>query len=70
VRYRSDGHPQKRTDHTPIHSSNCGGFLGHWGELQDDFYAQARGAEAFDLNKAISRRSSDFVLASYLDFLR
>lgn len=41
--------PDNATGSTPIHCSKCGAFLGEWGELQDDFYRQARGAEAFDL---------------------
>ncbi|MBM2710025.1 hypothetical protein JQK88_02005 [Mesorhizobium caraganae] len=41
--------PDNATGSTPIHCSTCGAFLGEWGELQDDFYRQARGAEAFDL---------------------
>ncbi|CAN7312731.1 hypothetical protein [Mesorhizobium caraganae] len=42
--------PEGAEEHTPIHCSKCGGYLGEWGALQDDFYAQTRGAEAFDLN--------------------
>jgi hypothetical protein len=42
--------PEVAEEHTPIHCSKCGGYLGEWGALQDDFYAQTRGAEAFDLN--------------------
>ncbi|PWJ86968.1 hypothetical protein C8D77_12066 [Mesorhizobium loti] len=42
--------PEDAEEHTRIHCSSCGAFLGEWGELQDDFYAQARGTEAFDLN--------------------
>ncbi|MER8571585.1 hypothetical protein NKH19_11085 [Mesorhizobium sp. M1338] len=41
--------PDDAKESTPIHCSNCGAFLGEWGELQDDFYRQARGTEAFDL---------------------
>ncbi|WP_164747970.1 hypothetical protein [Mesorhizobium sp. M7A.F.Ca.CA.002.14.1.2] len=41
--------PDDANESTPIHCSNCGAFLGEWGELQDDFYRQARGTEAFDL---------------------
>ncbi|MBZ9707926.1 hypothetical protein O7A70_12560 [Mesorhizobium sp. Cs1299R1N1] len=41
--------PDDATESTPIYCSNCGAFLGEWGELQDDFYRQARDAEAFDL---------------------
>ncbi|WP_292186383.1 hypothetical protein [Mesorhizobium sp.] len=41
--------PDNAKESTPIHCSNCGAFLGEWGELQDDFYRQARGTEAFDL---------------------
>ncbi|UVK41775.1 hypothetical protein LHFGNBLO_005804 [Mesorhizobium sp. AR10] len=42
--------PDSAEEHTPIHCSKCGGYLGEWGELQDDFSKQARGAQAFDLN--------------------
>ncbi|ESY74916.1 hypothetical protein X743_06570 [Mesorhizobium sp. LNHC252B00] len=41
--------PDNAKESTPIYCSNCGAFLGEWGELQDDFYRQARGTEAFDL---------------------
>lgn len=42
--------PDNATDSTPIHCSNCGRYLGDWGELQDDFHRQAGDAQAFDLN--------------------
>jgi transcription elongation factor Elf1 len=41
--------PDNAGDHTPIHCINCGGYLGEWGELQDDFYKQAADTQAFDL---------------------
>lgn len=41
--------PDDAKESTPIYCSNCGAFLGEWGELQDDFYRQAHGTEAFDL---------------------
>ncbi|WP_292383171.1 hypothetical protein [Mesorhizobium sp.] len=41
--------PDGAKESTPIYCSNCGAFLGEWGELQDDFHRQARGTEAFDL---------------------
>ncbi|AZO57712.1 hypothetical protein EJ077_17420 [Mesorhizobium sp. M8A.F.Ca.ET.057.01.1.1] len=41
--------PDDAKESTPIYCSNCGAFLGEWGELQDDFHRQARGTEAFDL---------------------
>lgn len=37
------------TEHTPIHCSNCGAYLGEWGELQDDFNDQTSAGETFDL---------------------
>ncbi|MER8395553.1 hypothetical protein NKH10_27455 [Mesorhizobium sp. M1340] len=43
--------PDNPDDDTPVRCSNCGGYLGQWGELRDDFYKQARGAQAFDLNQ-------------------
>ncbi|MER9327876.1 hypothetical protein [Mesorhizobium sp. M0488] len=42
--------PENATESTPIHCSKCGAYLGEWGELQDDFYRQAHGTGAFDLN--------------------
>ncbi|MER9755385.1 hypothetical protein NKJ46_18345 [Mesorhizobium sp. M0166] len=42
--------PENATEATPVHCSSCGAYLGKWGDLQDDFYAQARGTQAFDLN--------------------
>lgn len=43
--------PDDVTDDTPIHCSNCGAYLGTWGELVDDFARQTRSGETFDLNK-------------------
>ncbi|WP_152536236.1 hypothetical protein [Mesorhizobium loti] len=42
--------PADATEHTQIHCSGCGGYLGEWGELQDDFHRQAGDTQAFDLN--------------------
>ena len=42
--------PDDATESTPIHCSICGGYLGEWGELQDDFHRQAGDTQAFDLN--------------------
>lgn len=42
--------PEGATEHTDIHCSNCGGYLGEWGMLQDDFAAQTEVGETFDLN--------------------
>jgi hypothetical protein len=42
--------PEYAQEHTPIHCSSCGAYLGEWGELQDDFQRQAGGSQAFDLN--------------------
>ncbi|MER8887547.1 MULTISPECIES: hypothetical protein [unclassified Mesorhizobium] len=42
--------PDNPKDSTPIHCSNCGAYLGEWGDLQEDFFRQAFGAQAFDLN--------------------
>ncbi len=41
--------PDDATESTGIHCSTCGGYLGEWGELQDDFNLQA-GHGVFDLN--------------------
>ncbi|MEX0953711.1 MAG: hypothetical protein WDZ83_00690 [Rhizobiaceae bacterium] len=41
--------PDGATDDTPIHCSSCGDFMGTWGALQDNFYAQA-GKGVFDLH--------------------
>ncbi len=43
--------PDDVTDETPIHCSNCGAYLGTWGELVDDFAKQTHSGEMFDLNK-------------------
>lgn len=42
--------PADATPETAIHCSNCGAYLGDWGELQDDFYRQIRDAEVIDLD--------------------
>ena len=42
--------PEGATEQTAIHCSNCGGYLGEWGMLQDDFAAQTRDAKVIDLN--------------------
>lgn len=33
--------PRDAGERTPIHCSTCNGYLGTWGELQNDFLAQA-----------------------------
>ncbi len=43
--------PDNTTENTPILCSNCGAFLGTWGELQDDFARQIKGASVLDLDK-------------------
>ena len=49
--------PDGASEHTPVHCSNCGAYLGEWGELQDDFMSQAKGAQAFELkNGSIIKR--------------
>jgi|APFEC2959095136_1045048.scaffolds.fasta_scaffold00423_15 LSD1 subclass zinc finger protein len=40
--------PDGATESTQIRCSTCGGFIGEWGELQDDFNRQA-GDGVFDL---------------------
>ncbi|MDP3895892.1 MAG: hypothetical protein Q8Q62_04380 [Mesorhizobium sp.] len=40
--------PENATEATPIHCSKCGGYIGSWGELQDDFLRQSAHG-AFDL---------------------
>lgn len=35
--------PRDAREQTPIHCSTCNGYLGSWGELQDDFIAQTLG---------------------------
>ncbi len=40
--------PDGATETTKITCSTCGGYLGEWGELQDDFNRQA-GHGVFDL---------------------
>ncbi len=42
--------PENAEEHTAIHCSSCGAYMGEWGELQDDFQKQAGRTEAFDLN--------------------
>ena len=42
--------PDNPQEHTAISCSQCGAYLGEWGELQDDFHNQARDTQAFDLN--------------------
>ena len=42
--------PENVTDHSPIHCSNCGAFLGEWGDIQDDFQKQIAGADSLDLD--------------------
>ncbi|MER9894815.1 hypothetical protein NKJ40_22485 [Mesorhizobium sp. M0119] len=42
--------PDNPKDSTPIYCSSCGAYLGEWGDLQEDFFRQAFGAQAFDLN--------------------
>ncbi len=36
---------------TPIHCSNCGSYLGAWGELQEHFAKQIRDAETLELKQ-------------------
>ena len=43
--------PEDVADDTPIHCSNCGSYMGTWGELVDDFAKQTHPGETFDLNK-------------------
>ena len=50
--------PADATDSTPISCSNCGAYLGRWGELQDDFAAQIRDANSLDLNHGTITRKS------------
>lgn len=40
--------PDDATEGTAIHCSQCGGYIGDWGELQDDFLKQS-GHGAFEL---------------------
>jgi hypothetical protein len=40
--------PDDAMECTPIHCSKCGGLMGTWGELQDNFDKQAN-VGAFDL---------------------
>ncbi len=41
--------PEGASEDTPIHCSTCHGYLGTWGELQNDFIHQA-GDGVFDLD--------------------
>jgi hypothetical protein len=50
--------PDPVTDETAIHCSNCGVYLGTWGELQDDFHMQIQGAEVLDLNRGTITETS------------
>lgn len=50
--------PEGATEHTEIHCSNCGGYLGEWGMLQDDFATQIRDAEVVDLNHGTITKQS------------
>ena len=43
--------PQDADEHTPIHCSKCGGYLGEWGALRIDFEKQAGHGNAFDLSR-------------------
>jgi len=50
--------PNAAADDTPIHCSNCGAYLGTWGELQDDFARQIKNAESLELKQGtIVKRS-------------
>lgn len=42
--------PDEPSEQTRITCSNCGAYLGTWGELQDDFAAQIGDADFLDLN--------------------
>jgi transcription elongation factor Elf1 len=35
---------------TPIHCSSCGEYLGTWGELESDFYAQGGDHGVFEMH--------------------
>jgi hypothetical protein len=50
--------PENATDDTPVHCSNCGGFLGTWGELQEDFAKQIGNAESVDLDHGTMTKNS------------
>lgn len=50
--------PEDANDRTPIHCSNCGAYLGTWGELLDDFYKQIEDADTLDLNKGTITKTS------------
>ena len=41
--------PSDVEEDSPIHCSTCKGYLGTWGELQDDFYRQA-GTGVYDMS--------------------
>lgn len=43
--------PEGVTETTPIRCSNCGAYLGTWGELQDDFHKQINDADSLYLDK-------------------
>jgi hypothetical protein len=50
--------PEDAVDETPIHCSNCGGYLGTWGELQRDFAMQIGNAESVDLDHGTMTKNS------------
>lgn len=42
---------QNVTSNTPIHCSSCGTYLGTWGELEADFYAQGGSSGVFRMDR-------------------
>lgn len=50
--------PPDATETTPIHCSNCGVYLGKWGELQDNFAQQISGSDILDLNQGTIAKTS------------
>ena len=43
--------PEGATEHTLIKCSQCGGDLGEWGILQDEFAREVSGARVLELSK-------------------
>lgn len=50
--------PENVADDTPIHCSNCGGYLGKWGELERNFIRQIADAEIVDLDHGTITKNS------------
>jgi hypothetical protein len=50
--------PADADDETAIHCSNCGDYLGTWGELQRDFAKQIGNVDSVDLDHGTMTKNS------------